>query len=223
MNTLEEVAENCIRLPAARQLMTMILPKRLQAFLTNRSRSRSIPRGTTPCIRKQRKVQSVYALTSHSEHRKSPCGLPTSITSSSWKNVQVETRTDIEHGRVCNEDSHSFPWVPSRKRVQSEPFSMQSSVKPSLDRAASPPLEYPLTHPPHTSSFRSISESIDIMEIASRSSIDEQIELLRMPESSYRTGGSQGSDYVDMTMLPRIGLFPDEESLWLYPPRDNDI
>ena len=221
IDILDEVAENHIRMPAVRQLMTMILPKRFQAFLTNRSRSQSIPRGTAPGVRKQRKGHTLYPLPSLSEHRKSPCEFSTSITSSSWTNSQAGTVTDIECGRVHNKGSQGFSWLPSRKLFQSKSCSMQNSLRPLSDRTGSPSLEFRLTHLPHVSSFQETSQRTEITDATGKPSIDEQMELLRMPEASYREGGLRDSDYSNMTALPRIGLLPDEESLWFCPPRKN--
>ncbi|KAF3031781.1 hypothetical protein E8E11_000960 [Didymella keratinophila] len=91
----------CASLPAVRQLLMMILPSRFQTFLTNRSRSRSIPgrdRGRTPTSQRYRKDRSLFPMPSVSEPRKSTFGVTTDISTSSWAKSQAETVGDVERG-----------------------------------------------------------------------------------------------------------------------------
>ncbi|XPS77123.1 hypothetical protein M3J09_009157 [Ascochyta lentis] len=199
----------CASLPAVRQLLALLLPKRWSSFLTNRSRSRSTPmpeRGQTPSAHRKRRGHSLFPLPSFSEHSKGSYGVTTDISSSTWTKSQADTVRDLERGHVSVEQSKSESWLPLRALFQGKHRSMHTSFWSSVDRAGSPPLQTQRNHPPHITGFHTVNSRTEFADAAGKNSVDEQMELLRMSESSRWLDESSITEENDITALPKAYL-----------------
>ncbi|OSS45096.1 hypothetical protein B5807_09398 [Epicoccum nigrum] len=95
----------CASLPAVRQLLTIVLPSRFQKFVTNRSRSRTLPggkdRGQTSSLQQRGKDHSASSGSGHSASK--TWGVKTNISASSRARSQAEIVQDIERGQISAE------------------------------------------------------------------------------------------------------------------------
>ncbi|UPX18616.1 uncharacterized protein EKO05_0008910 [Ascochyta rabiei] len=195
----------CASLPAVRQLLTLILPKRWSSLLTNRSRSRNAPmpdQGHPPDAHRQRKVHSLFPLPSISYNSKRSYGVTTDISSSAWINSQAESLKDLERGRIPIEEKNSDSWLPLRALFQSGSRSMRTSFWSSVDRQDSFSTQKQSNHPPHVTGFPAMSSRNGVAEVAGKSSMDGEVELLRLSESSHWT-----NDGDEITALPRAYMY----------------
>ena len=190
----------------------MILPSRFHSFLTNRSRSRSTSgqaRGQTPSVNRQRKGYSLFPMPSVSDHGKSGYGVTTDISTSSWTRSQAETVQDIEQGPTSAKEQPSVSRNPIRVLFPSKSRSFQTSLWSSVDRAGSPPLQSRSMHPPHMTGFQAMASRTEVAEKTGKASVDEQVELLQVPENSYRVGEYFRNE-DNITALPRTGVPLDQ-------------
>lgn len=191
----------------------MIVPSRFQTFLTNRSRSRSIPgpdRGQTPNSQRHRKGRSLFPMPSVSEHGKSSFGVKTDILTSNWTKSQAETAQDIERGHAHGEQTKTSVWNPLRTLFPKQSRSFQTSFWSSVDRSGSPPLRNEPTRRPNITGFQAMASRTEGAETTGKASVDEQVELLQVPNSVYQTTGQCGSEHDDITALPRVGVLPND-------------
>ncbi|KAJ4410796.1 hypothetical protein N0V91_001724 [Didymella pomorum] len=203
----------CASLPAVRQLLVMVLPSRFQTFLTNRSRSRSIPgpdRGRTPTSQRHRKGRSLFPIPSVSEPGKSTFGVTTDISTSSWAKSQAETVGDIERGYSHGEQTKSSVWNPLRTLFPKQSRSFQTSFWSSIDRSGSPPLQSEPTRRPNITGFHAMDSRTEGAETTGKASVDEHVELLQVPIRAFQTSEQYGSEHDDITALPSIGVLPDD-------------
>jgi len=192
----------------------MILPSRFQTFLTNRSRSRSIPdrdRGRTPTSQRHRKDRSLFPMPSVSEPGKSTFGVTTDISTSSWAKSQAETVGDIERGYSQGEQTKTSVWNPLRTLFPKQSRSFQTSFWSSVDRSGSPPLRDEPTRRPNVTGFQAMGSRTEGAETTGKASVDEQVELLQVPSRAYQTSAEYGSEQDDITALPKLGVPPDDE------------
>lgn len=202
----------CASLPAVRQLLMIILPKRFQTFLTNRSRSRSIPgqdRGQTPSYRRRRKGRSLFPMPSVSEPGKSELGVTTHISTSSWSKSQAETVGDVERGYAQGEQTKTSVWNPLRTLFPKQSRSFQTSFWSAVDRSGSPPLRDVSTRRSNVTGYQASASRTEEAETTGKASVDEQVELLQIPSSVYQNR-QYGCENDTITALPRIALLPDE-------------
>lgn len=208
----------CASLPAIRQLLTMTLPKRFLSLLTSRSQSRSTPmpgapRGSTPSSRRQRKDRSMLPIPSSSEYGISSYGTRTDISSSSLTKSQIHAL----HGLDARTSQHVEPaprsWLPMRTFFHSNKSrSFQTSFWSSVDRRGSPPLSPPPGGIQVSTDLRGTSVArTEIADGTGKASVDEQMELLRVPEGAYRARGQRGGYGNDLTALPSLGILPDAD------------
>jgi hypothetical protein len=202
----------CASLPAVRQLLMMILPSRFHTFLTNRSRSRSIPgpdRGRTPISQRHRKGRSLFPMPTVSEPGKSSFGVTTDISTSSWAKSQAETVGDIERGYSQGEQTKSSVWNPLRTLFPKQSRSFQTSFWSSVERSDSPPLRDEPTRRPNVTGFQAMDSRTEGAETTGKASVDEQVELLQVPSRAYQNSEQYGSRNDDITALPKVGILPD--------------
>ena len=200
----------------------MILPNRFHTFLTNRSRSRSIPgpdRGHTPSSRRQRKGRSLFPMPSVSEPGKSSFGVTTDISTASWTKSQAETVGDTERGYLEGEQTRTSVWNPLRTLFPKQTRSFQTSFWSSVDRSGSPPLRNEPTRRPNVTGFKAMDSRTEGAETTGKASLDEQVELLQVPSRTYQTFKQHGSEHDDITALPRIGVLTDSGYSRFGPPR----
>lgn len=196
----------------------MIVPSRFHTFLTNRSRSRSIPgaiHGQAPSSKRQRerKGRSLFPIPSVSGSGKSSFGVTTDISTSTGRKSQAETVMDIERGHMQDEQTKTSVWNPLRTLFPKQSRSFQASYWSAVDRSGSPPLRDEPTRRPNVIGFQAISSRTEGAETTGKASVDEQVELLQVPSSVYRATGNYGSAHDDITALPRMGVLPDDEHL----------
>lgn len=204
----------------------MILPSRLQKFLTNQSRSRSIPgpyRGRTPISQRHRKGRSLFPVPTVSEPRKSTFGVTTDISTSSWTKSQAETVGDIERGYPQGEQTKTSTWNPLRTLFPKHPQSSQTPFWSSVDRDGSPPSHNEPTRRPNVTSFQAIDPRTEAVETTGKASVDEQIELLRIPSRAYQTSEQYDNENGDITALPQMGALPDIGLRRFVPPWNRDL
>lgn len=189
----------------------MALPSRFHTFLTNRSRSRSIPgqgHGQTPSSQRHRKGRSLFPMPSLSEPGKSSFGVTTDISTSSWKRSQVETVGDVERG-YASEQTKTSVWNPIRTLFPTQSRSFQTSFWSSVDRSGSPPLCNEPTRRPNVTGFLAMDQRTESAETTGKASVDEQVELLQVPRRIHQNAQYR-SEHDDITALPRIGVLPDD-------------
>lgn len=199
----------CASLPAVRQLLLIILPSRFHTFLTNRSRSRSIPghyQRQTPNSQRQRKGRSVFPVPKVSNYEQESFGVTTDISTSSW----VKSQQDIEQGHGVTEQQGPSIWNPIRTLFPKQTRSFQASFWSAVDRAGSPPLQAESPRRPDVTGSQARASRTESAEATGKPSVDEQIELLQVPRSayqprhSYQTSIGRGSETDDITALPQL-------------------
>jgi hypothetical protein len=208
----------CASLPAIRQLLTMILPKRFHSFLTNRSRSRSIQqagREVTPSVRRYRKDNSVFEM-SCSENDD---GSVADYLSMNRRNSQRQGLRDVECGRVYDNSSQMPSCSSSQTKSGDNSRSLRTSFWSSIDWASSSPSSLqPQTH--YLSENDGVSTRTESTEPTGKTSVDEQVELLRAPETSYMAAWQPNSAVDNITALPRVGAWTDREHARYHLPRN---
>ena len=64
-------------------------------------------------------------------------------------------------------------------------------------------------HPPHMTGFQAMASRTEVAETTGKASVDEQVELLQVPENSYRVGEYFRNE-DNITALPRTGVPLDQ-------------
>lgn len=186
----------------------IILPSRFQTFLTNRSRSRSIlgqNRGHTPCMKRQQKTRSIFAVPPVSKYEQESFGVTTDISTSSW----AKSQKDIESGHYTNEEQKSSIWNPLRTVFPKRARSLQTSFWSAVDRSGSPQFREEPTRRPNVTGFQAMTSRTESAEASGKPSVDEQVELLQVPRDSYQPSSRHESVYDDITALPKMNSSPD--------------
>ncbi|KAJ4990484.1 cytidine and deoxycytidylate deaminase zinc-binding region [Stagonosporopsis vannaccii] len=198
----------CASLPAVRQLLVIILPSRFQTFLTNRSRSRSIPgpdRGQIPNLQRNFKGQSVFPVPTVSQSEQESFGVTTDISTSSWAKSQIQ---DLEQGHgTADKQQKSSIWNPIRTLFPKQTRSFQTSFWSSVDRNGEPTARDELTRRPSITGSKGPPRT-EGAETTGNPSLDEQVELLQVPRSSYQPRVCQNSEGDDITALPQLEQLP---------------
>ena len=71
-------------------------------------------------------------------------------------------------------------------------------------------------HPPHMTDLPATALRTEMAETTGKASVDEHVELLQVPENSYRVGGYHRSDEDESTTLPRMGVsFEQSQPAWI--------
>lgn len=215
----------CASLPAVRQLLLIILPSGFHRFLTNRSRSRSnagADRGRMASGQHRRKRSSLFAMPSMEEQEKGSFSATTNTWTPSWTKSQARSVEDIEQGGVpAEQKKKKSVWNPLLTLFPKQTRGFEASFWSSVDRSGSPAMQNysDPTRRPNVTGFRAQAPRTEVAETTGKASIDEHVELLQVPDNVYRTLGRYGSEYDDITALPRIGILPDEEYLRCSPPQ----
>jgi len=186
----------------------IILPSRFQTFLTNRSRSRSIPghdRGQAPSLQKKSNGRSVFPVPPVSPYEQDSFGVTTDISTSSWTKSQTE---DVEQGYGNTEQHKTSIWNPIRTLFPKQTRSFQTSFWSSVDRNGSPTGRGEPTRFPSITGFQAMVSRTEGAETTKKASLDEHIELLQVPRSIYQPSIGQNSEGDDITALPQLEPLP---------------
>lgn len=191
----------CASLPAVRQLLALLLPKQWSSFLTYRSRSRSLPmpgRDHLPSANKK--------LQSSPSHGKGSYGGTTEISPSKWTKAQAEHVEDIERGCVPRDQSKSESWLPLRALFSHPSRSMKNSMWSS--RGCPPSSHRRPPHPQHIKGFQALSSQSASADTSGKASVEDQVELLQVPEYTYWVNGHNSAEEEEVTALPRASRWP---------------
>lgn len=215
----------CASLPSIRKLLVMMIPHQFLHMLTNRTLSRNTPlpgRGTDNSDQKPRKGLSVFPLTNVSDPKSGSWGNRTDISSSTLTSTQISAIQGLEQGMAKHQGgARGNSFLPLRAYFQSKSRSFQTSFWSSFDRNGSPPLS-PGAPPVPSKDIdpRSELDRTDIAQDTGKTSVDEQMGLLRSPPMSRRKYWSfQSVQGNEITALPQIGILPDTEYPHMSPPR----
>lgn len=210
----------CASLPAVRQLLMIILPSRIQAFFTNRSLSRSTRgehRGQEPDAQRQYKGHSVFPVPTTSRDEEESFGVTTDISTSSWGKSQRQTLNGPERGAGVIEQQKSSFWNPFRIMFPEKTKSLQASFRSLTNRSNGPSSYNETNRRPTTTGVPTTMLRTEASEASGKASVDEQIELLRIPRETYQPGTCRDSEFDDITALPQVRAPPSHAVSWCSP------
>ncbi|KAH7084021.1 hypothetical protein FB567DRAFT_551017 [Paraphoma chrysanthemicola] len=204
----------CASLPAIRQLLIMIIPTRFISLIASRTRSRSTPMpagGGSSSAQRKHKGHSVFPLPPISDYESKSLGTTTDTSSSSWTKSKRRASQDVERGYAHRQDPDRSSWLPLRHLFTSRSRSFQTSFWSAVDRSGSPPLPPTPSPPPKNSGYWNPSSRTELANATQKSSFDERIEMLRVPEATHQTPKHRSACEEEITALPRVGILPDAE------------
>ncbi|KAH7067230.1 hypothetical protein BKA63DRAFT_570543 [Paraphoma chrysanthemicola] len=201
----------CASLPAIRQLLIMIIPTRFISLIASRSRSRSTPMPARGSAQRKRKGHSVFPLPPISDYGSKSLGTTTDTSSSSWTKSKNRASQDVERGYEYRQEPDGSSWLPLRHLFTSRSRSFQTSFWSAVDRSGSPPLPPTPSPPSVNAGYWDPSSRTELAKATRKSSLDEQIEMVRVPEASHQTPKHRSTCEEEITALPRVGILPDAE------------